>query len=78
MRILSKEFIDSDASGMISFDEFLNWVHPDRELQMLEKTHGDKGPDWVNIDGYKAPEKPLMETRPGNPVAPWLKASIGH
>lgn len=43
MWVFIKEFIDSDASGMISFDEFLNWVHPDRELQMLEKTHGDKG-----------------------------------
>eukprot|EP00438_Fugacium_kawagutii_P018466 Skav204795 [mRNA] locus=scaffold763:423108:430340:+ [translate_table: standard] len=62
------EFIDSDGSGEISFDEFLNWVHPDRELEMLEKTHGDWKSDLVSLNGYQRPEKPLMETRPGKPV----------
>lgn len=63
------DFIDSDSSGQISFDEFLNWVHPDRELEIL-KSHG--GHDWkadlVRLDGYKRPEKPLMETKPGKPL----------
>eukprot|EP00435_Cladocopium_sp_Y103_P014344 s363_g3.t1 len=62
------EFIDSDNSGQISFDEFLNWVHPDRELELLEKSHADWKSDLVRLSNYQRPEKPLMETRPGKPV----------
>ncbi|CAE7480613.1 unnamed protein product [Symbiodinium necroappetens] len=63
------DFIDSDASGDINYDEFLNWVHPDRELKMLEQRgHADQQ-DYVKLAGdYVAPSKPLMETRPGKPV----------
>jgi len=62
------EFIDSDNSGELSYDEFLNWVHPDRELKILEKRgHADRQ-DFVKLGDYKAPSKPLMETRPGKPV----------
>ena len=36
----------------------------------MEKSHG--GHDWkadlIRLDGYKRPEKPLMETRPGKPL----------
>lgn len=63
------DFIHSDASGDINYDEFLNWVHPDRELKMLEQRgHADQQ-DYVKLAGdYVAPSKPLMETRPGKPV----------
>eukprot|EP00913_Durusdinium_trenchii_P001378 g1275.t1 len=45
------EFIDVDNSGLITFDEFLNWVHPDRELQIttacsFELLRAEIGPDY--------------------------------
>ncbi|CAE7944029.1 unnamed protein product [Symbiodinium necroappetens] len=71
------EFIDADKSGGIDVDEFLNWVHPGRELKMLRaEARHDKGitekvaTNMVAVDenSYVAPKKPLMETEPGKPV----------
>ncbi|CAE7296183.1 cal-1 [Symbiodinium natans] len=71
------EFIDADKSGGIDVDEFLNWVHPGRELKMLRaEVRDDKaitgkvavGMVAVDENSYVAPKKPLMETEPGKPV----------
>ncbi|CAE7655748.1 cal-1 [Symbiodinium pilosum] len=71
------EFIDADKSGGIDVEEFLNWVHPGRELKMLRaEVPDDKaitgkvaaGMMAVDENSYVAPKKPLMETEPGKPV----------
>mmetsp|Transcript_8037 Transcript_8037/g.18760 ORF Transcript_8037/g.18760 Transcript_8037/m.18760 type:complete len:666 (+) Transcript_8037:56-2053(+) len=71
------EFIDADKSGGIDVDEFLNWVHPGRELKMLraevqddKAVTGKVAAGMVSVDeaSYVAPKKPLMETEPGKPV----------
>ncbi|CAJ1344383.1 unnamed protein product, partial [Effrenium voratum] len=61
------EFIDADKSGGIEVDEFLNWVHPGRELHLLRAEVGEKEGSMTSmaanvVTGYVAPKKPLMET----------------
>eukprot|EP00931_Biecheleriopsis_adriatica_P049956 TRINITY_DN28912_c0_g1_i1.p1 TRINITY_DN28912_c0_g1~~TRINITY_DN28912_c0_g1_i1.p1 ORF type:complete len:497 (+),score=100.37 TRINITY_DN28912_c0_g1_i1:130-1620(+) len=69
------EFIDVDASGEIDVDEFLNWAKPDRQIdKLLKDAKSHKG--LLKADGYEAPEKPLMEVRPGKPVV--LEFTVGQ
>lgn len=71
------KFIDVDGSREVDVDEFLNWVHPDRELRLLQ---GLRDATWktsyeqVQQRGrsqctqIQAPAKPLCEMRPKEPV----------
>jgi len=45
------EFIDADHSGEIDLDEFLNWVHPSRELQLMQtgKDVGEKTTSYESL-----------------------------
>eukprot|EP00930_Biecheleria_cincta_P098572 TRINITY_DN90228_c0_g1_i1.p1 TRINITY_DN90228_c0_g1~~TRINITY_DN90228_c0_g1_i1.p1 ORF type:complete len:816 (+),score=170.53 TRINITY_DN90228_c0_g1_i1:113-2560(+) len=60
------EFIDRDGSGGIDLEEFLNWIHPGRELRMMQGIGDIKMIE--KADGADVPNKPLMEMQHKNPV----------
>lgn len=73
------KFIDVDESREVDVDEFLNWVHPERELRLLQ---GLRDHTWQtsyeqvqrqqrgiqSTHQVHVPAKPLCELRPKEPV----------
>lgn len=53
------QFIDGDLSGEIDLNEFLNWIHPGRELRLLM---GEKDVDRKLYDENNAPPEPMKRS----------------